>query len=703
MSEAQFDLIPMADIARLAGQSRATVGNWKLRNPENFPPERGRNSRGPLYDRGEVTTWLKATNRFAIDSTEVPTLWKMFDQLRDAVRIADVRALILLLLAVVSKAPEAEWQQLVGAATEDLQYLFSTIVHRLFPFADDIIPPGPFPAQQIAAVIEILSHIDRSQISTMAYALLDQMPDNLGYQEGYFSTPLSVRKLLVGIAQPCGTVYNPAMGTAQLLIDAAVKTKTNPQFVGQEIDRQSWAMAQLNLAIHDIVADVGLGDVFGEDHFPKLRADRIISIPPFGQKIPILDNMADDPRWIWGEPGSNNGNVAWIQHCLARLGDKGRAVIVLANNVLFEGGRAGNIRQRIIKAGLLDAVIVLPPRLFTNTAIPCSVLVFDKGRTVGAGPTPTLMIDLTEQARSTSRINTLDNDLIEQVGQLYTHWLEGKQPNIDWAAVATFDDIVNNDFIINPARYLSLPDDKPDLDEAVRVRSELTERLDSLVKISSDSIIKVKRELGNGPLMSEQVRLGDIPALSINKGFPPSRSLPEGEVSILSVPALRNSMLPRHFAQRHDLEDLQINLAQPGDVLIAIEGGTVGEVFVVPTDTKEFVASQQVATLRVTDTAGIDPWYLGAWLNTEVAQQQLGRLAQGSAIKRIPIKYLTSLNIQVPPIEQQRIIGEHFQTLETTIQSHRAMTACLEELRSIDLIMTFASINSNQITEQGKQ
>ena len=41
-----LDLISMADIARLAGQSRATVGNWKSRNPEDFPPERGRGLAG---------------------------------------------------------------------------------------------------------------------------------------------------------------------------------------------------------------------------------------------------------------------------------------------------------------------------------------------------------------------------------------------------------------------------------------------------------------------------------------------------------------------------------------------------------------------------------------------------------------------------------------------------------------------------------
>lgn len=55
----EHDLISMAEIARLAGQSRATVGNWKARH-DDFPLERARVPRGPLYSRAEVLAWLAA-------------------------------------------------------------------------------------------------------------------------------------------------------------------------------------------------------------------------------------------------------------------------------------------------------------------------------------------------------------------------------------------------------------------------------------------------------------------------------------------------------------------------------------------------------------------------------------------------------------------------------------------------------------------
>src|SRR3954468_22036647 len=101
--EGQIDLISMADIARLAGQSRATVGNWKARNPKDFPPERGRGSRGPLYDRAEVTAWLESTKRLDVRPPEVATMWQLADQLRDGLRTEDAMPLLLVLLAVMSK------------------------------------------------------------------------------------------------------------------------------------------------------------------------------------------------------------------------------------------------------------------------------------------------------------------------------------------------------------------------------------------------------------------------------------------------------------------------------------------------------------------------------------------------------------------------------------------------------------------------
>jgi hypothetical protein len=188
-------------------------------------------------------------------------------------------------------------------------------------------------------------------------------------------------------------------------------------------------------------------------------------------------------------------------------------------------------------------------------------------------------------------------------------------------------------------------------------------------------------------------RLGDLAptTLTIRRGFPTQRALTDAEVRVMSVAALRRASDPRYFADRGAIADVGLDVAQPGDVLVSIEGGTVGETLVVDEDMGDFVPSQQVATLRVLEPTRLDPWYLGAWLSTDSAQEQLRRLTRGSGIQRIPIKDLSSLSVPVPPIAQQHEISKRYLAFEAAIRSHRSVTACLEELRDLDLVAAFAS------------
>ena len=94
---------------------------------------------------------------------------------------------------------------------------------------------------------------------------------------GEYFTPASVRKLVVALAEPTGVLYTPATGIGELVVDAAAQDGAVTAIYGQEINHRTWAMAQLNLAIHGVHAEIALGDVFTADGFPDLRADRVLS------------------------------------------------------------------------------------------------------------------------------------------------------------------------------------------------------------------------------------------------------------------------------------------------------------------------------------------------------------------------------------------------------------------------------------------
>jgi type I restriction-modification system DNA methylase subunit len=497
MAETPTDLISMADIARLAGEKRATVGNWKSRNPEDFPRDRGRGPRGPLYDRGEVIAWLEASNRLNVRAPEIEALWSVTNSFRGELSTDEVMPLVLLLLAIKSKSP-TEWDRIQGAPAGSLNDAVRTSAHQLFSFAADLLPHRDVRPHALSEAIGMLAHIEPTRVGELTDALLEQAATAMGARGGEFLTPRSVRRLVVAIAEPKGTVYNPATGVAQLLIDTAAGAhEESVQLFGQEINARIWAMAQLNLAIHDTEAQVTLGDVFGDDHFAQLRADLVVCVPPWNQKLPIAEVLLDDPRWVFGEPGPNDGNAAWIQHCLAHLVENGRAVIVLPNGALFEGGRAGRIRQRLVKAGLLEAVFALPGGLFAWTALSCSIVVFTRGRrSVDGKPAPTLMVDLTDSHDPQARTSTLTNKAIDEAALVYRRWINGTAPENDRAALATFDDLAANEFVIDPGRYLSLPPTTPNLADATRNRTELVGRLASLSRASREADDRLQEILG---------------------------------------------------------------------------------------------------------------------------------------------------------------------------------------------------------------
>jgi type I restriction enzyme M protein len=353
-----------------------------------------------------------------------------------------------------------------------------------FPFAEILIPDHIGADAALPAVVGLVSQPDKAHVPSVADAILEQAAKALGKRGGEYLTPPSVRRLVTAVAQPSGTVYNPATGIGQLMIAAAEHSDPGVKLVGQEINQRVWAMAGLNLAIHNVEADVALGDVFTSDRFPQLRADRVIAVPPWNMRFTQAGRLAADPRWIWGVPGPNDGNMAWIEHCLYHLGETGRAVIVMANGVLSEGGRAGGIRQGIIKAGLLDTVIALPGGLFHSTLIPCAVLVFTKGRQNLRGkPAPTLMVDIRGVRLDGERATrSLPEDLIGQVSRLYLDWAAGKAPApaSGLCSVASFDDLAANDFVITPGRYVGVSDLGPDITDAVAERTALLSQLESL-------------------------------------------------------------------------------------------------------------------------------------------------------------------------------------------------------------------------------
>lgn len=128
------------------------------------------------------------------------------------------------------------------------------------------------------------------------------------------------------------------------------------------------------------------GSTFTDDQHKTLRADYMLANPPFNISDWDGDKLTEDPRWKYGIPPAGNANFAWLQHMVARLSNRGRAGIVLANGSMSSAQSGeGGIRKSMVKADIVECMAALPGQLFSNTQIPACLwfMSADKGRLAG--------------------------------------------------------------------------------------------------------------------------------------------------------------------------------------------------------------------------------------------------------------------------------------------------------------------------------
>ena len=308
--------------------------------------------------------------------------------------------------------PEARWANLQNQATRpDIATLIDDAilaVERDNPNLKGKLPrdyarKGIAP-EKMKGLIDLFADIgfkeDRARARDMLGRVYEYFLGKFAQAEGKlggeFFTPRSIVRLLVEMLEPYeGRVYDPCCGSAGMFVqsdrfvEAHGGQKTDISIFGQESNPTTWRLAHMNLAIRGIEANLGLqpADSFLRNLHPDLKADYILANPPFNISDWSGRLLQDDVRWRYGTPPAGNANYAWIQHFIHHLAPpngRGGGVVgfVMANGSLSSGsGGEGEIRQRIIEADLVDAIVALPPQLFLTTGIPACLWFLTRDKT----------------------------------------------------------------------------------------------------------------------------------------------------------------------------------------------------------------------------------------------------------------------------------------------------------------------------------
>lgn len=102
----------------------------------------------------------------------------------------------------------------------------------------------------------------------------------------------------------------------------------------------------------------------------------MLANPPFSEKVwgyEVWKNGDPFGRDIFGCSPKGYGDLAFVQHMLASLKDGRMLAVVVPHGVLFRGGAEGRIREAMLAADVIEAVVGLAPNLFYGAAV-CRIL-----------------------------------------------------------------------------------------------------------------------------------------------------------------------------------------------------------------------------------------------------------------------------------------------------------------------------------------
>ncbi|ALK05736.1 MAG: N-6 DNA methylase [Methanosarcina sp. 795] len=348
---------------------------------------------------------------------------------------------------------------------------------------------------------------------------LGRFADAEGKRGGQFYTPRSIVKVLVEMIEPYrGRIYDPCCGSggmfvqSEKFIEAHNGRIENISIFGQESNQTTWRLCKMNLAIRGIDNDgIKWGDSFHNDLHKDLKADFILSNPPFNDSDWNGELLSEDVRWKFGVPPKGNANFAWVQHYIHHLSPSGIAGFVLANGSMSSNTSGeGEIRRKIIEADLVDCMIALPGHLFYNTGIPaCLWFIARDKQNSGFRDRrgEVLFIDARNMGVLRDRTHReLTDEEIQRIADTYHAWRgekvesgkteSGKYEDVPgFCKAATLDEIKKHDFILTPGRYVGFEETEDDDEEFEEKMERLVAELSEQFRKSEELEKKIRENL----------------------------------------------------------------------------------------------------------------------------------------------------------------------------------------------------------------
>ena len=301
--------------------------------------------------------------------------------------------------------------------------------------------------------------------------LLRKFAEGQGQSAGEFFTPTEVGWLMAYMLRPAQgeEVYDYACGSAGLLIkcelalmERDLKVGRPLKLYGQELMGASYAIARMNMVIHDMDGEIVRGNSMTNPKFRsgdgRLRTfDIVVSNPMWNRPFDSFTYAKDDFGRFEEHGGITSGKAdwAWLQHTLTSLKAAGRAAVVLDTGAVTRGSGSRNedrekkIRKWFVDHDLIEGVVLLPDNLFYNTSAAGIVVLLNRNK-LPQRRGKIVLINAGREFKKGSPKNYIPD---ESIGKIVQAFIAGRSVE-RFVEVVTNDQAAENDYNLSPSRYV---------------------------------------------------------------------------------------------------------------------------------------------------------------------------------------------------------------------------------------------------------
>lgn len=473
---------------------------------------------------------------------------------------------------------------------------------------------------------EIRKLQDNFSVKALKEFIIDFDPSDLLGKANDISTPISVSKLAISILgiKKGDKIIDYCSGIGNFIKDC-YSINPNAKYFGIEINKNNIEIAKIRLELIGAKHQILLGNALN-NNFTTPEYDVAFANYPFGMRVKDCFLGKSNTNTIFEEIPAFKKLISldWYFNYITNKSAKRKAVCIIPVGDTFNTTEK-EIRKYFIEQKVIEAIIALPGKIFSNTAIPTVMLVLSHDNQ------EVMMIDAKDLCLKGRRSNTLTDENINEILKCFKQ--ESKH-----SKKVTYSEITNNDYVINPERYLSL---------------ETSKKLEK--SITFENVIK---NITRGV----QLKASDLDELSSKKPT---------NVRYLSLANIHDGFIDDNMPYLTELDKRLEKYCIKNHSLIISKFGSPFKIAVAETDgSQKILGNGNLFIIELEETKA-NPYYIKAFLESEIGLATLKSIAVGTALPTIGIDQLKKIDIPDENIDKQNTFAKKYLAVADEIKLYK--------------------------------